>query len=87
VDIKLSSNQFPWKLLIKHFADKGYVIWNYPEDVKFPGDETRGKGIHGLPVKAQMALLDAFDHPIYPIKLEHTYESGGNHFFQYKLFF
>jgi hypothetical protein len=75
--IKLSLNQLAWKTLIKQFADKGYVLWNYPEGVAFPCDDTKGKGIQGVPVKEQAILLDAFNHPTYPIELIHTYDSGG----------
>jgi len=35
------------------------------------------KGIQGVPVKDQAILLDAFNHPTHPIKLIHTYKSGG----------
>jgi len=75
--IKLSLHQLAWKTLIKQFADKGFVLWNYPEGVAFPCDDTRGKGIHGVPVKEQAILLNAFNHPTLPIKLVHTYDSGG----------
>jgi len=75
--IKLSLNQLVWKTLIKPFADKGYVLWNYPEGVAFPCDDTKGKGIQGVLVKEQAILLDAFNHPTYPIELIHMYDSGG----------
>ena len=75
--IKLSPNQLSWKGLIKQFADKGYVLWNYPEGPTFPCDDNKRKGIQGVPVKDQAILLDAFNHPTHPIKLIHTYKSGG----------
>jgi hypothetical protein len=75
--VKLSTHQLAWKTLVKQFADKGFVLCNYPEGVAFPCDDTRGKGINGVPVKEQALLLDAFNHPTHPIKLVHTYDSGG----------
>ena len=75
--LKLSPNQLTWKTLVKLFADKGYVLWNYPEGVAFPCDDIKGKGIQGVPVKEQTILLEAFTHPMHPIKLVQTYKSGG----------
>ena len=76
-DLKLSPNQLAWKSFVKLFADKGYVLWNYPEGVAFPCDDIKGKGIQGVPVKEQTILLGAFTHPTHPIKLVQTYKSGG----------
>jgi hypothetical protein len=75
-NIKLSPTQLAWKTLIKQFADRGFVLWNYPEGVPFPCDDTKGKGIQGVPVKEQAILLEAFSHPIHPITLKHAYEDG-----------
>ncbi|KIM38195.1 hypothetical protein M413DRAFT_30328 [Hebeloma cylindrosporum] len=75
--LRFSPNQLPWKSMIRSFAEKGYVIWNYPEEADFPCDDTRGKGIHGISVKEHALLLDAFKHPTHPIKAVLTYESGG----------
>jgi hypothetical protein len=80
VAIKLSLSPFPWKGLLKHFAEKGYVLWNYPEDVTFPCDDTRGKGIQGVSASEQKALLDAFTHPTHPLRLVHEYPTGGTYF-------
>ena len=75
-NIKLSPTQLAWKTLIKKFAERGFVLWNYPEGVPFPCDDAKSKGIQGLPVKEQAILLEAFSHPTHPITLKHAYESG-----------
>lgn len=74
--IKLPSEQFSWKPLPKLWEERGVVVEGWPEDVQFPCDNLKNKGISGVPVRELQILLDAFDHPTHPLKMVRKYTSG-----------
>jgi hypothetical protein len=68
---------FPWKNLVKVCSEKGIVIENWPDEVPFPCDETRSKGINGLSAKERNLLLNSFVHEKFRLRLAHRYRKDG----------
>ncbi|PPQ96266.1 hypothetical protein CVT26_005546 [Gymnopilus dilepis] len=73
---QLSKSRLPYSDVPTILAAKGYVMENWPEDVPFPCDLPKGKGIAQLQVHQQKLLLDAFNDPSYPLKVVRKYSEA-----------
>ncbi|PPQ82906.1 hypothetical protein CVT26_007546, partial [Gymnopilus dilepis] len=47
----------------------GWVLKNWPEEMRFPCDIRTGKGVAGLSVQEQDCLLNALQHPQFPLQV------------------
>ncbi|PPQ97888.1 hypothetical protein CVT26_013062 [Gymnopilus dilepis] len=66
---QLQSSRFPFSDFPKILAQYGWIIENWPEDIPFPCDFQKGKGIARLGASHRDSLLKAFDDPQDPIKI------------------
>ncbi|PPQ82420.1 hypothetical protein CVT26_013270 [Gymnopilus dilepis] len=73
---QLQSSRFPFSDFPKILAQHGWIIENWPEDVPFPCDLQKGKGVARLEVSYRERLLKAFDDPQHPIRLVKKFPSG-----------
>ncbi|PPQ76651.1 hypothetical protein CVT26_013926 [Gymnopilus dilepis] len=66
---QLQTSRLPFSDLPKILAQNGWIIENWPENVPFPCDLQKGKGVAKLGASDRKTLLEAFDDPLHPIKL------------------
>lgn len=63
---------FPWKLLPRELARRGYVLQHYPENVLMPGEKRdtliRSKGIHDLSLRERQVFANALKNNLLTVK-------------------
>ncbi|PPQ82916.1 hypothetical protein CVT26_007730, partial [Gymnopilus dilepis] len=55
--------------LAEILSSHGWVLQNWPEEMRFPCDIRTGKGVAGLTVQEQDCLLKALQHPQFPLRV------------------